>query len=78
MRRLRILKMTVRLFKLFAGVCVRRQLISAVKTATRNKHKPLNSYISLDKNAYDSESDSAFIDSISDKSPQNPRVYRDR
>lgn len=59
-------------FKSFAGICVRRQLISAVKTATRNKHKPLNSYISLDKNAYDSESDSAFIDSISDKSPQNP------
>lgn len=59
-------------FKSFAGVCIRRQLISAVKTATRNKHKPLNSYISLDKNAYDSENDSAFIDSISDNSPQNP------
>ena len=59
-------------FKSFAGICVRRQMISAVKSATRNKHKPLNSYISLDKNVYDQDNDVAFIDSILDNSPQNP------
>ena len=47
-------------------------MISAVKSATRNKHKPLNSYISLDKNVYDQDNDVAFIDSILDNSPQNP------
>lgn len=59
-------------FKSFAGICIRRQMISAVKTATRNKHKPLNSYISLDKNVYDSDNDAVFINSILDNSPQNP------
>ena len=59
-------------FKSFAGICVRRQMISAVKSATRNKHKPLNSYISLDKNVYDQDTDAAFITSISNNSPQNP------
>lgn len=59
-------------FKAFAGICVRRKFISAIKSATCNKHKPLNSYISLDKNAYDSDSDIAYIDSILDKYPQNP------
>ncbi len=61
-------------FKSFAGICIRRQMISAVKSATRNKHKPLNSYISLDKSVYDSEGDTLFIDSIQDKCPQNPEA----
>ena len=61
-------------FKSFAGICIRRQMISAVKTATRNKHKPLNSYVSLDKNVYDSENDAVFMDSILDKYPQNPEA----
>lgn len=34
-------------FKHFAGLCVSRQILSAVKAATRKKHLPLNSYISL-------------------------------
>lgn len=61
-------------FKSFAGICIRRQLISAVKSATRNKHKPLNSYISLDKNVYERDADAAFIESFLDKSPQNPEA----
>lgn len=61
-------------FQSFAGMCVKRQMISAIKSATRNKHKPLNSYISLDKNIYDSDNDKAFIDSILDGSPKNPEA----
>lgn len=61
-------------FQSFAGICVKRQMISAIKSATRNKHKPLNSYISLDKNIYDSDNDTAFIDSILEGSPKNPEA----
>ncbi len=35
------------LFHVFAGVCVERRIISAVKKASRQKHNPLNSYVSL-------------------------------
>ncbi len=35
------------LFNVFAGVCVERRIISAVKKASRLKHSPLNSYVSL-------------------------------
>ncbi len=61
-------------FAAFAGICIRRQMISAVKTATRNKHKPLNSYVSLDKSVYDAEGDSKLIESVSEKYPQNPEA----
>ena len=36
-------------FKGFAELCVTRQIITAIKTATRQKHIPLNTYISLNK-----------------------------
>ena len=36
-----------RSFRVFAEVCVTRQIITAVKTATRQKHSPMNSYVSL-------------------------------
>jgi RNA polymerase sporulation-specific sigma factor len=36
-------------FKAFAELCITRQIITAIKTATRQKHGPLNSYVSLDK-----------------------------
>ncbi len=42
-------------FKGFAELCVRRQIITAVKTATRQKHMPLNSYVSLSNPIYDDE-----------------------
>src|SRR5881409_3358513 len=34
-------------FRNFAELCITRQIITAVKTATRNKHTPLNQYISF-------------------------------
>ena len=36
-------------FRAFAELCVTRQIITAVKTATRQKHVPLNTYVSLSK-----------------------------
>ncbi|PWU67488.1 MULTISPECIES: RNA polymerase sporulation sigma factor SigH [Gracilibacillus] len=49
-------------FRAFAELCITRQIITAVKTATRQKHMPLNSYISLDKPIYDEESDRTLLD----------------
>ncbi|HTA14885.1 MAG TPA: RNA polymerase sporulation sigma factor SigH [Solirubrobacteraceae bacterium] len=34
-------------FRNFAELCITRQIITAVKTATRNKHTPLNQYVSF-------------------------------
>ena len=44
-------------FKSFANICIERQLITAIKTSNRQKHMPLNSYLSLNMNAYDNEED---------------------
>ncbi|GAA0127258.1 RNA polymerase sporulation sigma factor SigH [Clostridium sp. CTA-19] len=52
-------------FKAFAELCVTRQIITAVKTATRQKHIPLNTYISLNKPIYDEESERTLMDIIS-------------
>ncbi|WP_245680583.1 RNA polymerase sporulation sigma factor SigH [Bacillus marinisedimentorum] len=52
-------------FKAFAELCITRQIITAIKTATRQKHIPLNSYVSLDKPIYDEESDRTLLDVIS-------------
>lgn len=50
-------------FKTFANLCIERQLITAIKTSNRQKHSPLNSYLSLNISAYDNdETDSSLID----------------
>lgn len=51
-------------FKAFAELCITRQIITAIKTATRQKHIPLNSYVSLDKPIYDEDSDRTLLDII--------------
>lgn len=50
-------------FHSFAELCIKRQIITAVKTATRQKHIPLNSYISLSNPMYDSDTD-GFLEEI--------------
>ena len=52
-------------FKAFAELCVTRQIITAIKTATRQKHIPLNTYISLNKPVSEEESDRTLLDIIS-------------
>ena len=49
-------------FRAFAELCVKRQIITAIKTATRQKHYALNSYVSLNKPLYDEESDRTLLD----------------
>lgn len=59
-------------FKSFAELCITRQIITAIKTATRQKHMPLNSYISLNKPVYDEESEQTLVDVISRDKSFNP------
>lgn len=49
-------------FRAFAELCVTRQIITAIKTATRQKHIPLNSYVSINKPIYDEDSDRTLLD----------------
>ena len=59
-------------FKAFAELCVTRQIITAIKTATRQKHIPLNTYVSLNKPIYDEESDRTLLDILSEAKVANP------
>ncbi len=59
-------------FRAFAELCITRQIITAIKTATRQKHIPLNSYISLNKPLYDEESDRTLMDVIMEGKVSNP------
>lgn len=54
-------------FRSFAELCVTRQIITAIKTATRQKHIPLNSYVSLNKPIYEQDSDRTLLDVISSR-----------
>nr|WP_245736158.1 MULTISPECIES: RNA polymerase sporulation sigma factor SigH [Virgibacillus] len=60
-------------FKAFAELCVTRQIITAIKTATRQKHIPLNSYVSLDKPIYDEESDRTLLDVVAGSKAIDPQ-----
>lgn len=59
-------------FKAFAELCITRQIITAIKTATRQKHIPLNTYISLNKPIYDDESDRTLMDVLSEAKVSDP------
>ena len=59
-------------FKAFAELCVTRQIITAIKTATRQKHIPLNTYVSLNKPIYEEESDRTLIDVLSELKITDP------
>ena len=49
-------------FKTFANLCIERQLITAIKTSNRQKHMPLNSYLSLNTSAYNENDDTSLLD----------------
>ena len=59
-------------FRAFAELCVKRQIITAIKTATRQKHYALNSYVSLNKPLYDEESDRTLLDVIIEGRTSDP------
>ncbi|MEM1505645.1 RNA polymerase sporulation sigma factor SigH [Domibacillus sp. 8LH] len=60
-------------FRAFAELCITRQIITAIKTATRQKHIPLNSYVSLDKPIYDEESDRTLMDVLTGTKASDPQ-----
>ena len=61
-------------FRSFANICIERQLITAIKSSNRQKHMPLNSYLSLNTSAYDTnEEDSVeLIDTFDSKTIEDP------
>ena len=59
-------------FRPFAEMCVVRQILTAIKAASRNKHIPLNKYESLYKSVYDENSEKQLLDLISSGSAMNP------
>ena len=59
-------------FRAFAELCVTRQIITAVKSATRQKHVPLNGYVSLNQPIQESESDGSLVECIADERAVDP------
>ena len=61
-------------FKSFANMCIERQLITAIKSSTRQKHMPLNSYLSLNASAYDNEEENGMelINTLNNKTVEDP------
>lgn len=60
-------------FKTFANLCIERQLITAIKSSNRQKHSPLNFYLSLNTSAYDNdETDSSLIDIFDSNMIEDP------
>jgi len=67
-------------FRAFAELCITRQIITAIKTATRQKHIPLNSYVSLNRPVYDEESDRTLLDVITENwvgSPEDELISQE-
>ncbi|MBQ3414363.1 MAG: RNA polymerase sporulation sigma factor SigH [Clostridia bacterium] len=60
-------------FKTFANICIERQMITAIKSSNRQKHMPLNSYLSLNISAYENDEDSnELIDTFNSKTIEDP------
>ena len=59
-------------FKTFANLCIERQLQTAIKSSTRQKHLPLNSYLSLNISAYDENDDTSLLDVFDTKTVEDP------
>ncbi len=59
-------------FRGFAEMCIKRQMITAIKTASRQKHIPLNNYVSLSNPVYDGEEDRTLVDVIAERENMDP------
>ncbi len=59
-------------FKTFANMCIERQLITAIKTSNRQKHMPLNSYLSLNESAYDNDEETSLLDTFDSHQVEDP------
>lgn len=65
-------------FRNFAELCISRQIITAIKTSTRNKHMPLNQYVSFEQPMGDEEGDQTFGESLPSNSPSTEQVLMSR
>ncbi len=61
-------------FKSFAEICVTRQIITAIKTATRQKHMPLNSYVSLNKPVFEDDGERTLMETINHDTTSDPEM----
>lgn len=61
-------------FKAFAEMCIKRQIITAIKSATRQKHIPLNSYVSLSKPIYEENSERTLMDMLTSEKVTDPET----
>ena len=59
-------------FKTFANLCIERQLQTAIKCSTRQKHLPLNSSLSLNTSAYDDNDDVSIIERLDTNTVEDP------
>ena len=61
-------------FRTFANMCIERQLITAIKTSNRQKHMPLNSYLSLSTSSYEDDDDNekTLLDVLNNKMAEDP------
>jgi len=59
-------------FRSFAEICITRQIITSIKSATRQKHIPLNSYVSLNKPIYEEDSGRTLLDVIEESRVTDP------
>lgn len=63
-------------FHSFAELCIKRQIFTAIKTADRQKHQPLNTYISLNKPVYDDASERTLMEKFSQREAIDPeQIY---
>jgi RNA polymerase sporulation-specific sigma factor len=51
-------------FRVFAELCITRQIITAIKTATRHKHQPLNQYVSISSSRADDDDSGQLADKL--------------
>ena len=59
-------------FYSFAELCVKRQIFTAIKTAARQKHQPLNTYISLNKPVYEDVSERTLVETLAERESVDP------
>ena len=59
-------------FKTFANMCIERQLITAIKSSNRQKHMPLNSYLSLNASAYENDEETSILDTYDAHQIEDP------
>lgn len=59
-------------FKTFANMCIERQLITAIKSSNRQKHMPLNSYLSLNESAYENDEETSLFDTFDSHQIEDP------